>query len=471
MEFSLSEILKLLFRQLKLIAICIILGLCIFYIKYSCFTSPTYTASVQLYVSSGDDTSSTKLNDLTYAQKVVTTYIGFLQTKTFFKQVSEECGLNYGPDQLKAMTTIQTVNNTEIFQISVTSTSAQDSYKLVKTMQDIAPNHIKSIKDKTIISVVDPVVLPMGPSGPNIRTNTIVGGFLGFTFSVLFVLLIEIFDIKVKNQEDIRKRYEIPLIGAIPNFNLNNRKKYFFFKLFPFVTKARRFRSLNRTVKEESKFLINEAYNSLRTNLRFTVRKEGCKKIIISSPLPDDGKSTTSTNLAITIAQTGAKVLLLDCDLRKGMLHKFFKIKSAPGISDALSGIMGEKDVIQYTNYENLDVITMGEAPPNPTELLGSIQMDELIKRLEKNYDYIIIDSPPVNVVSDSLSLVKLVDGVVIVVREGITTHPNITAAVNKYKFIGANILGIVINGTNVAQNNKTNSNYYYYSRYKNKND
>lgn len=471
MEFSLSEIIKLLINRFKIILVCIIIGFCVFYMKYSYFTSPIYTASVQLYVSSGDNTTDANLNELNYAQKVVTTYIGFLQTKTFFDQVSEACGLNYGPDQLKAMTTIQAVNSTEIFQINVTSTNPQDSYKLVRTMQNIAPDLIKSIKGTTEISVVDPAVLPGGPSGPNIRRNTIIGGILGFIIAVLTILLLEIFDVKVKDQEDIRKRYDIPLIGAIPNYHLYNGKRYLILNKFTFLNRYRKPKNRDKVVKQEKNFMINEAYNSLRTNLRFTIRKEGCKKIIICSPLPDDGKSTTSTNLAVTIAQTGAKVLLMDCDLRKGMLHKFFKLKSSPGISDALSGTVGEKDIIQYTSYENLDVVAMGELPPNPTELLGSLQMDELIKKLEKNYDYIIIDSPPVNVVSDSLSLVKLVDGVVIVVREGITTHPNVMAAVNKYKFIGANILGFVINGTNIFQNSQTKSKYYYYSRYKNNND
>ncbi len=465
MELSLIEIFRLLIKRFWFIALSIILCAGILYIKNNYFTSPTYTASVQMYVSSSDNTKAGDLNELTYAQKIVTTYIGFLQTKNFFKSVIEESGLSYGPDQLKAMTTIQTVNNTEIFQISVTSLSAMDSYKLVTAMEKIAPDHIKNIKGKTTITVVDPPVIPVGPSGPNIRFNTMVGAFLGFAIAVIACFLRELFDVKVKNSEDLLKRYNIPIIGTIPNYGNKNQSHSIFIKIIKTIYLRLPFKGgkgrYQKDINIENKFFVLEAYNALRTNLRFCIRKEGCKKLIISSPTPEDGKSSTSMNLAITISQTGAKVLLLDCDLRRGILHNKFKIKSAPGISDILSGLYEEKNIIQYTSYDKLDVLTMGVIPPNPTELLGSLQMEELIKRLEKMYDYILIDTPPVNVVSDTLSMIKMVDGIVIVVREGITTHPNIAAAISKFNFTRANIVGFVINGATIRQNYKSNSHYY----------
>jgi capsular exopolysaccharide synthesis family protein len=463
-----------------------------------------------LYVNSNNPTSSADLNDLNYAQKVVSTYINFLQTKVFYKLVIEESDLNYAPDQLKEMTKIQAINNTEIFQISVTTLDPDDSYLLVKTMQELAPQFIKNIKGTAELSVVDPAVLPSWPSGPNTRLNTIIGGMLGFLLSVFASFLWEIVDVKVKNQEDLAKKYHIPIMGAIPNYNSNKKRSDMITKYIPIfknhfkkrknkITKSKINQNKNNqnrntqnkitqnnntpykntlnnntqnknnraSINEDTKFVIKEAYNSLRANLRFALRKEGCKKIIISSPIPEDGKSTTSTNLAITIAQTGAKVLLMDCDLRKGRLHSFFNIKSTPGISDIISGMYSEKDVLQNTSHENLQIITMGAIPPNPTEILASVQMEELMKRLEKIFDYIIIDSPPVNVVSDALSLVKLVDGVVIVVREGATTHPHIVSALNKYKLAEANLLGFVLNGVSINQGSKSKSRYYYY-HYKN---
>jgi capsular exopolysaccharide synthesis family protein len=124
-----------------------------------------------------------------------------------------------------------------------------------------------------------------------------------------------------------------------------------------------------------------------------------------------------------------------------------------------------DDEVLLKTKYDNLRVIPLGVIPPNPTELLGSASMEELIKRMEKKFDYIIIDSPPVNVVSDVLSLVSLVDGIVIVVREGITSHPNISNALTKYKLAEANILGFVINGISLNQSKRSRSRHYYYKK------
>jgi len=459
-------------KRFVLIAVCTFTGLFAFFIISKYIMKPNYTATVQMYVDPNDDvtTSSANLTELNYAQKVVNTYINFLKTKVFYKQVIEESNLNYAPEQLKRMTQIQSVNNTEIFEISVTTLEPYDSFILVEAMQKIAPRLINSIKDTAEISVVDPVVLPTAPSSPNIFMNTMVGGMIGFLLSVMLSFLWEIIDVNVKNQEDLLKRYQLPILGSIPNFHVNKKTNILLSKVISIIRKQKQYRRIEESINDNTKFVIAEAYKSFRTNLRFTLRSSGCKKVIINSPVPEDGKSTTSTNIAITIAQTGAKVLLMDCDLRKGRLHSFFHIASTPGVCDALSGMISEKDVIRDTSYENLQVIPMGILPPNPTELLASTQMEELLKKLEKSYDYIIIDTPPINVVSDVLSLVKLVDGVVIVVRESATSHPNIVSALTKYKFVEANILGFVINGVSLNQGNKSRSRYYYY-HYSNKND
>lgn len=465
MEYSLADLIAILMRRLVLIAVCTFLGLTSFYAVNGYVKKPYYTASVQMYVNPKDSTSLADLNELSYAQKVITTYVYILRTKVFYQKVLEECDLNYSADQLKAMTTINTIDNTELFQISVTSFDPKDSYQLVETMQKVAPVVIRSIKNTAEISVVDPVTLPLGPSGPNIMLNTLIGGILGFLISVLLSFLWEIIDVNVKNQEELMKKYQLPILGSIPNYNIYKGRRVKLLNSIPVLRKRYLKRNIIKGINPEKKFEVNEAYNELRTNLRFTIFKNDCKKVIISSPVPEDGKSTTSTNVAIAIAQTGSKVLLLDCDLRKGRVHNFFKIKSKPGISDVLSGMINEKDVIQFTPYDNLHVIAMGSVPPNPTELLGSSKMEELILRLEKNYDYIIIDSPPVNVVSDVLSLTKLVDGVVIVVREGVTSHPNISNALTKYKLAEANILGFVLNGISLNQGSKKKSHYYYYKK------
>jgi capsular exopolysaccharide synthesis family protein len=467
MEFSINDIIALLWRRLILITFCTLSGLLIFFAFTRFAIHPTYTASVQMYVSSDDATSSIDLNDLYYAQKVVTTYINFLKTKVFYTQVIEESNLNYTSGELKEMIEINAVNNTEIFQISVTSGSAEDSYKLVTAIQKLAPEHIKGIKASAEINVVDPAEYPTGPSGPNILFNSAIGGLIGLFLSISMAILWEVIDVNVKNQDELKIKYNKPILGTIPNFDENNRRRNLLQVITSFL--HRKYSRDDKVIKEDSDFLITEAYKELRTNLRYTLRKDGCKRILINSPISQDGKSTICTNLGVTIAQTGARVLLMDCDLRKGRLHNFFGLKSYPGISELLIGLAKEKDVIQNTNYENLQVITMGKIPPNPTELLSGGQMEELLKSLEKNYDFIIIDTPPVNVVSDALSLSKLVDGVLLVVRENVTSHPNISSAISKLEFVEAKIIGFAFNGVSLKRGIKSKSKYYYYYNYEKK--
>jgi len=477
MELSLKEVIVIIYKRLFLIILCTLIcaGISFIYNKY--IRIPIYTASVQLYVNSNDTASSANLNELNYAQKVVSTYINLLRTHTFYRQVLEATGLNYTEQQLRAMTQINSVNGTEIFQISLSSHSASDSYTLVEAMQNIAPKLIANIKENARITVVDPVVYPQGPSGPNVIFNTAIGAIIGIFLSLALSFLWELLDVKIKNKEELAKKFQVPILGTIPRFKeaipkrqillqklsiKNNKfmKKFKSkFRLNPVANQVTK----NQATNQETNFLINEAYKALRTNLLYTLRKNNCKKILVSSPNPEDGKSTTCTNIGIAIAKTGAKVLLIDCDLRKGRLHRQFFLNSTPGVSNLLSGMCTEKEAIQYTSYNNLHIIPCGSIAPNPAELLSSIQMEELIKKLESNYEYIILDSAPVNVVSDALSLAKLVDGVLMVVREKSTTYPNVEAAINKYKLIGGNILGFVLNATSFGHENKYN--YYYYRK------
>lgn len=463
MEFSLNEIVEILRKRLVFITICTFTGICVFFVYSKYVIKPTYIASVQMYVNSNNSTSA-NLNDLNYAQKVVTTYIGFLQTKKFYEQVIDQSNLGYSGDQLKHMTNIESVNNTEIFRISVTSTSPHDSFKLVETMERVAPKLIKSIKNAAEISIVDPPVFPTSPSSPNILKNTIIGGMVAFFLSVMISLLWEVMNVNVKHYDDLLKKYQIPILGVIPDFDSDKKRKILIEKTAILKKWIKNQEDNKEIIRNDTTFMITEAYKALRTNLKFTIRHNECKKIVISSPIPEDGKSTICTNLGIVIAQTGEKVLLIDCDLRKGKLHSNLSVTSSPGVSNVISNMIDAENVIRKTSYENLYVLPLGTIPPNPSELLASIQMEKLLKKLEKEYNYIIIDTPPVNIVSDALSLFKLVDGVLIVVREGATSHPNISSCLLKCEYIDANILGFVLNGVSLFQDEKSKYHYYKYN-------
>lgn len=461
MEFSLKEILQILIKRFVLITICTFAGACIFFGISKYVIKPSYQSFVKMYVSASQSevTSSADLNELNYAQKVVTTYISFLQTNVFYNEVLNDCKLNYTKEQIMSMTTIESVNDTEIFKINITSTNPNDAYKIIQSMQNIAPILISSIKPDAVISVVDPGFLPKKPYSPNVMKNTLTGGLFGFVLSVMLSLLIEILDIKVKSSEDVEKKYQVPILGEIPDFDSN--KTIRIKMLQRLFDKDKKLLKSETILNKNSQFMITEAYKMCRSNLNFTLRFDGCKKIAVTSATPQEGKSTTVANIGISIAQTGAKVLLMDCDLRKGTLHRLFNIKMRPGVSDALSGLNDAQSVICKTAYENLFVIPIGTVPPNPSELLSSVQMEELLMKLNNQYDYIIIDTPPVKVVSDALNLVKMVDGLLLVVRESTTTHPNISAVLTKLGFLKANVLGFVLNG--MSMNSKEKSKYQKY--------
>ena len=213
-----------------------------------------------------------------------------------------------------------------------------------------------------------------------------------------------------------------------------------------------RFIISNAPIQPALKFRIEEAYKSVRANIMFSVIKKGCKRIVVSSSNASEGKTTTTVNLAVTISQADQMVLLVDADLRKPKIHQYFSLSNAPGLTNYLGDSVSSKgntdiyNVIHPTEYENLSVLCSGSIPPNPAELLGSVLMSDFLDDISKDYDYIIIDTPPINVVSDALPLIRESDGVVLVVRQNRTTHPELQKALQSLEFIDAKILGFVVN-------------------------
>ncbi|MEG1931432.1 MAG: CpsD/CapB family tyrosine-protein kinase [Anaerovorax sp.] len=212
---------------------------------------------------------------------------------------------------------------------------------------------------------------------------------------------------------------------------------------------------------EGSPFQIKEAYKALRTNILFSLSIDTCKKILVTSAQPSDGKSINCVNLAISFAQTGARVLILDGDLRRPNVARILNTHGGDGISNVLVNLAKLEDVIQHTQYQGLDVIFSGDIPPNPAELIGTQKMAEILEELSGRYDYLFIDAPPVNAVTDASILSKYVDGVVLVVRQNYTEKKNVEEAIKQLTFAGAKLLGFVFNA--VDQNEKK---YGRYSRY-----
>ncbi len=224
-----------------------------------------------------------------------------------------------------------------------------------------------------------------------------------------------------------------------------------------------------KILNSKSTFHVREAYKVLRTNVIFSLpSSDACKKIIITSALASEGKSTNCLNLAITFAEMDAKVLIIDCDLRRPNLARLLDVANAPGLSNYLVGLNSCEEIVHKSSYNNLSYITAGNIPPNPVELLSSDNMARLIERLEKEFDYIFFDTPPVNLVIDTVVVSKYVHGIVMIALQNSTDKEAIRYSLNQLKFAGAKVLGFVLNGvvfgTNGEYKNNNKKKYYRYS-------
>ncbi len=216
----------------------------------------------------------------------------------------------------------------------------------------------------------------------------------------------------------------------------------------------------------DSPFIVKEAYNAIRTNLLFSQQGEKCPIFVITSPTANNGKSINAINMAISLAQTGKRTLLIDADMRNPTIHRMFSIPVKNGLSEILAGLT-DNITVSKTDVENLSVLTAGKIPPNPTELLSSSRMDKLLDFVKAHYDCVFIDTPPVNLVTDSTSFSSKATGYILVIKSVTTDIQEVKVTVSTLQHINANIVGFVLNDVNAK--NKRYSLYYkkgYRSKY-----
>lgn len=205
---------------------------------------------------------------------------------------------------------------------------------------------------------------------------------------------------------------------------------------------------------------VSERYRTIRTNIQFASSADRqIKTMVITSSGPGEGKSTTAANLAVVFANSGQSVLLIDADMRKATVHKTFLLNNGVGLSNVLSTDMKVSDAVQRTVVPNLYVMTSGPKSPNPSELLGSTRMDQLIKELRSDYDFVIFDMPPIVAVTDAQIIASRADGTMLVVRENYTRKDSLQKARELLSMVNANVLGAVFNGSTDV----TDQGYYYY--------
>jgi tyrosine-protein kinase Etk/Wzc len=324
--------------------------------------------------------------------------------------------------------------------------SNEKLYLLVEERYQEAIINEQSVPGNVLI--IDDGLVPGGPSKPNRILIIIIGLILGITMGIGFAVVRNFLDNTIKTPEDLQK-LGINTLAWIPQIEGVEGNQEFEF-----------------IVAKKPDASASEAYRALRTRIKFSkLDKEGAglKTLLITSATSQEGKTTTSINLAGTLAQANLKTILLDADLRKPRIHSIFKQKRFPGFTDYFFGQATYEDIIRKSDVNNLDYITAGTIPPNPSEILGSLQMEAFLEKLKSEYDYIIIDSPPVVAVTDSEIISSLVDGTILVVSANNTEIELMEKAISLLTHEHSTLIGVILNNFNYRSGYGSYYKYYYY--------
>ncbi len=418
-----------------------------------------YESKALLYVENSQKTSeSVNINDINAAQKLVNTCQIIFKSSTMMDNLIANLDLPYTKEELDKMITAQSVNSTEVMQLSVESTSPQEAEKVVNELVRLANIEFLRVIKSGSLEVIDYGEIDTRPSFPNVTLITAVGLIIGLAAAYIIVFVNDILDVVVKHDDNLAKLYGIPVFAEITDFLSASESKYGYSKYgygYGYGNSSRKQQQktepaqiaterADRLLSENTPFAITEAYNTARTNIMFAASTSHKKIVAVTSSNPSEGKSTTCANIAISFANVGFKTLLVECDLRKPVMAKSFGVKPKNGLSSILGGFCTVNEAICPGVMNNLDIITTGDIPPNPSELLASDSMKIFLKASSEDYDYVFLDTPPVNVVTDSQLMNTEIAGLVFIIREGSTIHPDIQSALEKIRLANGKALGFI---------------------------
>ena len=415
--------------------------------------SKQYQSHVSMYVksadnqSTGQDKTNVDLQDINASKSLVQTYIVILTDDPVMNEVSDKLLEMYTPEQLAPYFTVTSgrvsndglrnaysmtaVNQTEVLQITATTTNAKLSSDLCNIMADVAPSFLIRVIGAGSVEKIGDAEVYNTPVSPNTTKNVALGFVGGLMVAVLVILVIDFFDNTVKNSDELGDIYQKPIVGEIMNIGGKTSKK-------DEGSSADRKKQLLFNNKDIP-FNIVENYKTMRTNLMFTLSTTRNKIVVVSSPNPSEGKSVTVANLAASMAETENKVLLIDADMRRPVQHRNFKLKNNVGLSTILSGESTFDKCVHETKNGNFAVLTSGVLPPNPSELLASEKMREI--------------------------LVSVMRTVLLVARYGRTTYQEIEESMKKLEIGDCNLLGFVLN--DISAKNGSHYGYKYSYKYK----
>ncbi len=326
-------------------------------------------------------------------------------------------------------------------------------------------NDVASQGTDNNISVAGFAIPPEQPIGPRRLMTVLAALFLSTLFGMGLALIMEYLDDTIRSTEEIENFLQLPALAAIPTIDSIPKRK-----LLLVGGSGSTEEEIDRANSElllyaDSRSSLAEAYRQLRTSILLSTAGHAPKSLLITSSLPSEGKTTTATNTAISLAQTGASVLLIDADMRRPRLHSVFNTTNGEGLSTLLSTEFTDADikrVVKTDGRTKLNILTSGPIPPNPAELIGSDQMAKLLTRLQDHFTHIVVDSPPIASFTDGVLIASMVDGVILVVHAGKSSRQVVRRSRQLLQDLGAKILGVVLNNISL----RGQDNYYYYQSY-----
>ena len=388
-----------------------------------------------------------------------------LRTK-YQQALSQENKIKAGYDAQYNEAQVQNVGGVRLRLLEQTIETNRGFLENLRKQQ--SSNDVASQGSDNNISVAGFAIPPENAVSPSRLMTVLAALFLSTLFGMGLALFLEYLDDTIRTTEEIETYLQLPALAAIPTIDSIPKRKLL---LVGGSNEDAADDPLNSEllIYADSRSSLAEAYRQLRTSILLSTAGHAPKSLLITSSLPSEGKTTTATNTAISLAQTGAKVLIIDADMRRPRLHSVFNIENGDGLSTILSTELTEAEILNVIKQDEgskLYMLTSGPIPPNPAELIGSEQMANLLKLLSQNFTHVVVDSPPITSFTDGVLIASMVDGVILVVHAGKSSRQVVRRARQLLQDVGAKIFGVVLNNVNL----RSQDNYYYYQSYYHRN-
>ena len=422
----------------------------------------TYTASGTMYVYNGNPNlvnyQYASSSDLDSAVKLIDTYMIVVRSNKVMDVIVERLSGQYQgitPEFISGTLSMRSVSETGVVRVSSTTFDPQISADICNAVLDVAPAEIIRVVGAGNIEIIDYAMVPMMPDPKSPLRRGIIGFLLGGMLGGVILLVLFLFNRKISDTKDLTDNYTPPVLSSIRRSRKNNPNAGVFL------------------LTADSEMEKLESYAKLRMNLLYMLVGQSSHAVVVTSAISGEGKSTIAANLAISCAMAGKKVLLVDGDMRRACQRDIFGYdRYSRGLSEVLADECTWQDVVLKNINSGLDLLPAGTFPPNPAELLGSDQMAEILSQMEAEYDLILLDMPPINIVTDPLVLSTHVAGCLFVTRQNYTDHRDIRKALVSSEMTGMNVMGFIFYGEKINQDNYRKKTYKsYYSKYDNRNN